>query len=190
MTIEMLDRGTILVSLCEEDMRYYSLDFSDKTAGKVEMGLKNLLYRVGEVCGIDYHGKSYLIEALPARSGCLLIVTVRTVRRRRVYRVKRPRTGEVCVFLDADAMLDGLRRVSCPYGCSVYRYDRRYILLSDGEKLPQSLCEYGALLSLSTAVQARVREHGTLLWQNSAQRRHIGGGTVAVGNTAFRHADR
>lgn len=164
MTVEMIGEKTILVSLCEGDMRRYSLTL-DGNADKVQSGLKDLLYRVGEICGLDHRGKSYLIEALPSNKGCLLIISVHTVKHRRKFRIKRTQARELCVFFDADAMLDFWR--SRPQGgYAVYEYEGRYILLPCGSATAEAmarLSEYGELYPVSDAVFARVREHGTIL---------------------------
>ncbi len=182
MTIEMLDKQLILVSLCEEDMLTYRLG-SDESA---EQGLRELMLYIGEECGLDHRGKSYLIEVMPSAKGCLLIISVRQAKRRKLYRVKRRALSDVCVFFDADAMLDFLSLKSGMCGYAVYRYRERYILLPDvsDEGLLSLLSEYGELYPVSTALMARVREHGRLLTQVEIQRRHIGGRAVAVGDTA------
>lgn len=164
MTVEMIGEKTILVSLCEGDMRRYALSL-DGSTDKKQSGLKDLLCRVGEICGLDHRGKSYLIEALPTNKGCLLIISVHTVKRRRKFRIKRSQARELCVFFDADAMLDFWQ--SRPQGgYTVYTYEGRYILLPCGSvtaDMTARLSEYGELYPVSDAVFARIREHGAIL---------------------------
>lgn len=182
MTVEMVDRGTILVSLGQDDMLRYSLRMDDK-AEKIKTGLRELLCRVGEICGLDHRGKSYLIEALPSKSGCLLIISVRQVKRRRVYRIKRDRTRQLCVFFHADAMLDYRLSEHQQSGYAVYRYDGRYVLLpsrSASESAIGRLSEYGELYPVSEVVFARVREHGELLIENHAARRQMTASSDAI----------
>lgn len=185
MTIEMLNKATIMVSLGTEELQMYSLRF-DKMTNEVETGLKKLLTDVGEVCGLTMNGKSYLIEALPSRERCLLIISVRCVKRRKIYRVKRRKSYDICVFFDTDAMLDFLRVIK-PRG-AVYLYEGRYVYLPVSGSMPERLSEYGELYPVSPTAIARVRECGTLLLQEELQRRHICGGRVAVGDAAFRRA--
>lgn len=171
MTVEMIGEKTILVSLCEGDMRRYSLCLSGN-GDKARSGLKNLLCRVGEICGLDHRGKSYLIEALPSKNGCLLIISVHTVKRRRKYRIKHKQARELCVFFDVDAMLDYVRYCS-QGGYTLYDYDGRYILLpgvSVSESGTARLSEYGELYPVSEAVFARIREHGKLLMNSHPTR--------------------
>ena len=165
MTVEMIGEKTILVSLCEGDMRRYSLSLEGDD-DKMRSGLKDLLCRVGEICGLDHRGKSYLIEALPSSKGCLLIISVHAVKHRRKFRIKRNRARELCVFFDADAMLDFWR--SRPQsGYAVYAYEGRYILLPCGSAkadMMARLSEYGELYPVSEATFARIREHGAILY--------------------------
>lgn len=173
MTVEMIGEKTILVSLGEGEMRRYSLSM-DGNADKVQSGLKDLLCRVGEICGLDHRGKSYLIEALPSNKGCLLIISVHTVRHRRRFRIKRCQARELCVFFDADSMLDFWQSHSRS-GYAVYAYDGSYVLLpcaSASVETMARLSEYGELYPVSETVFARIREHGTLL-MNSRQTTRI-----------------
>lgn len=182
MTIEMIGQGTILVSLGDDDMRRYSLLPEDE-ADKTRKGLKELLCRVGEVCGLDHRGKSYLVEALPCPNGCLLIISVRRIRRRRVFRVKRQKAYELCVFFSADAMLDYWQNSQRQGGYAVYRYEGQYVLLpslSVSEKINAKLSEYGELYPVSETVFARIREHGELLMQNPSSRRQITASSDAI----------
>ena len=177
MTVDMLDTGTILVTLGESDLRAYTLDFSDTAdSSRLREGLTALLYRVGDICGLDSGGRSFLIEALPSRGGCLLIITARKVRRRRVFRIKREKTQFLCIFDDCDPLLDYLSRGAEKLsGYTVYEYNGSYALLPEPLASPQALSqlsEYGRLLSVSPVVAARIREHGKMLTQRRSQRRY------------------
>lgn len=185
MTIEILNKGTILVSLCAEDMCAYSLSFDEESDPKD--GLKKLLYHIGESCGLDHKGKSYLIEALPSKSGCLLIITVRKAKYRRKFRIKRHHLLDLYIFFDSDAMLDYLQRRPLGSGCSVYRYRSRYILIPSRSSAPKELLEYAERRGVSSTMLAHITEHGRLLWEKELQRRHVGGRTVAVRDAASRH---
>ena len=177
MTIDMLDRKTILVTLQQEDMREYALDFqSQEDADKMRRGLKELLIRIGEECRLDHRGKSYLIEALPAQESCLLIISVRRTRRKK-YRIKRESTRTICTFDTADMLLDWMDS-DCANGfCyQLYRYQERYILLpfmSTPSSALAPLSEYGCLTPVSTVAAARIQEYGTLLKEHHAPRRQF-----------------
>lgn len=166
MTIEMLNRGIILVSLADEDMQLYSLRFdNDDPDQSVKKGLRSLLYRVGEVCGLDHRGKSYLVEVLPARDGCLLVISVRRTAGRRMYRVKRTRTRPACLFDRTDDLLDWLC-LDRSLGYAVYACSGGYLLLPEPAAPKAALAElseYGRLTKIDPVALARVREHGSLI---------------------------
>lgn len=160
MTIDQLSQKTILVTLMRDDMERYSLDFGADEEG-ARRGLTRLLYRVGEACGLDHSGKSYLIEALPAGDSCLLIISVRPKRRR--YRVKRTRTT-TCYFFDGiDALLDW-RAAGVHIAGGVYALKGGYWLTPDYPPAPRVqllLSEYAAPSALDAVGVARLRELGT-----------------------------
>ncbi len=181
MTIEMLSRGTILVSLMREDMRRFRLS---EDGADVKEGLTELLYHVGEVCAMDVAGKSFLVEALPKEGGWFLIITVREAKRRRVFRIKHSQTIPVCVFRCADDLLDFVG-TEPSFDFRLYRYQERYLLLPTGRIRDEALLsEYGELHRLSRAAAARVSEFGALLFEKNVQRRHIRGRTVTVRDAA------
>ena len=170
MVIDQLSDKTILVTLMQDDMRRYSLDFG-ADGDDTRRGLTRLMVRIGEECGLDHVGKSYLIEALPAGDSCLLIISVRTRIRRR-YRIKRERQVDCCRFADADALLDWLSAGGGLEG-SVYAYRGGYLLLPEYPFTPrvrQRLSEYGELQRLNTVEAARIRELGTPVREQSARR--------------------
>lgn len=171
MTIDQLSQKTILVTLMRDDMEHYCLDFS--VGGDcARRGLTRLMGRVGEACGLDHSGKSYLIEALPAGESCLLIITVQPMQRRRRYRIKRVTTQECFVFDDIDALLDcfgGGTRVSG----SLYTYRGGCWLLPDYPPVPRlrrRLAEYTDVRVMTAIEAARVRELGVPITQHAPRR--------------------
>ena len=186
MTIEMLSRGTILVSLLPEDLRRFGLS---KDGADIKEGLSQLLYHVGEVCSLDVEGRSFLVEALPKEDGWFLIITARQAKRRRVYRIKRSQTFPACVFRSADDLLDFLG-AQPSFDFRLYLYRGRYTLLPAHEVGDSALLsEYGDLHSLSRAAAARIGEFGRLIFEKDVQRRQIRGRTMAVRNAAFGNAE-
>lgn len=168
MTIEQLREGTIMVTLMRDDMEWYSIDFSDENTENVRRGLTRLMMRVGRECGLSYADKSYLIEALPGGDCCLLLITARTVKRRRIYRIKRRATSECCTFLSADELIDFLSS-GAGFGYRLYEYGG-YRLLPDRPLSPSVrglLNEYGSVCDISTVEAARIREHGRLIREKS-----------------------
>ena len=176
MLIDVLSEGTILVSLSSEDMDRYSLDFGSDDGSSARAGLTRLLRKVGEDCGLDHRSKSYLIEALPGGSECLLIISVRQVKKRRVYRVKREKLYDCCYFASADDMLDFLHRGD-DFGYRIYSVMGEYHLVPDlppCERLAGILGEYGSVKRLSAVGTARLIESGTLIYERGTKRsRHM-----------------
>lgn len=171
MNVDRIGESTILVTLDREDMKRYSIDFSSDDVDGVQHGLTRLMVRVGEACGLDHKDKSYLIEALPAGESCLLIISVRTVKRRRIYRVKRLRTVDCCVILCADDLLDVLR-LDLIGGFRLFHYTERYYLFPDrpfSGHIRAILSEYGALCSLNAVAAARIAEYGERIAERSVR---------------------
>lgn len=162
MTIDRISRQTILVTLGQEDIERYRLDFDGDDAS-ARRGLTLLMNRVGEVCGLDHSGRSYLIEALPAGDSCLLIISVRRTRRRS-YRIKRITRQECFVFDSVDALLDW--RSTGTVGGDLYLYQGGWWLLPAYPPAPRSrrrLAEYAEVRELTAVAIARIRELGTPL---------------------------
>lgn len=177
MTIDRLGEETILVTLLRDDMLRYHLDFNTAEGDSTRRGLTDLMVRIGEECGLDHRGKSYLIEALPGRESCLLIISVRISGTRRRWRIKRDRRVDCCVFSDADDLLDWFARPeSAHMGYTLYAADGRYYLmpeypLSDGER--GLLNEFGCVTRESPVAAARIRERGRLLTGHNRRRGYL-----------------
>ena len=167
MTVERFGETTILVTLQQEDMHRYNLNFDpDADTDGILQGLRGLLLTIGERCGLYHRGRSYLIEALPGRDGWLLIISVRRTGGRR-YRIKRRGSADCCRFFDADALLGwlSLRQYAISSG-ELYEYEGAYLLLSDRRWTDRErfeLHEYGVLTRESPVNAARVREYAVLV---------------------------
>lgn len=176
MMIDRLGEKTILVTLMRDDMRRYELDFDAAATESTRRGLTRLMYRVGEECGLDHRDKSYLIEALPGRESCLLIISVRVTKSRRRYRIKRESLCECCRFLSADDMLDWMARAdSARLGYRLYRLGQEYFLLPEYPLSEQECCilnEYGSVTRESPVAVARIRENAELIGDHTRRRRH------------------
>lgn len=171
MMIDQLSQKTILVTLMRDDMERYCLDFS-AGGDDTRRGLTRLMRRIGEECGLDHTGKSYLIEALPAGDSCLLIISVRTVKSRRRYRVKREQKAECCAFDNADALLDWMHSGGALDG-GLYTYKGGYWLLPDYPFAPRvraRLSEYGRIEEITRVEAARIRELGTPVMEHCTRR--------------------
>ena len=177
MTIDRLGEGMILVTLMQDDMSRYSLDFNASAEGEdTRRGLTRLMLRVGEECGLDHRDKCYLIEALPGKESCLLIISVRSSKPRRRWRIKRENQQECCRFPTADDLLDWLSRPeSARFSYALYEVGCSYYLipeypLSDADRC--LISEFGVVTDESPIAIARIRENGRLLREHSRRRRH------------------
>lgn len=162
MMIDRVGERTILVTLMRDDMRRYDLDFEEAANESTRRGLTRLMYRVGEECGLDHRDKSYLIEALPGKESCLLIISVRVTKTRRRYRIKRDRLLDCCRFDSADDLLDWMARGDSErLSYRLYRRGGEYYLLPEYPLSDQERCilnEYGTVLQESAVALARVCE--------------------------------
>ena len=77
MIIEQIDSSKVLISLCNNDMEDYQLEFG--TMDFENPHSKKILMRLlGIVCnktGLSTKNKQLLLETLPLDSGCLILVT-------------------------------------------------------------------------------------------------------------------
>ena len=90
MNIEQIDDSRVLITLCDEDMKSYSVSFdtmslSDEHTKKV---LKQLMYYASDKTGISFEKKHILIEALKYEHGCILLFTVSEKGKRKIYKIK------------------------------------------------------------------------------------------------------
>ena len=178
MTIDRLSEGMILVTLMQEDMRRYSLDFDSAADGEdTRRGLTRLMLRVGEECGLDHRDKCYLIEALPGRESCLLIISVRSGKARRRWRIKRENRVDCCRFLSPDDLLDWLCRPESGHmSYALYGAFGSYYLLPEYPLTENERCllnEFCAVSKESPIAVARIRENGRLLSERLRRRRHL-----------------
>ena len=79
-----------------------------------------------------------VVEAIPHGSGCLLLVTLKEKRGRRIFRIKKRRERLCCVFTDSEALIGAatalLGQPTDRY--EVFLFRERYWLISDGSPLP------------------------------------------------------
>lgn len=164
MRIDILEIGTVLVTMGEKEQESCGLDFS-ADSGELKKALRDLLLRVNRECGLKSRGRSYLVEAFPAKSGCLLIISSHAVEhRRRVWRIKRQSDFLACFLDHADAMLDLLRCENAPKSYELYLLRGSYVLAApQSDTNAAALSEYGTLLRLNAVSLARLREYGTKL---------------------------
>ncbi len=179
MTIEQIDTSKVMILLGSEDMRDFSLEysklgFSDPHSKKI---LRRLLTLACSKTGISPDNKRMFVEALPHKSGCLILLTLTPKTRRRKYRIKKSAKCLCAVFDTVDDLLDCCCAASARlpgFANSVYLYGGKYYLIIDNS--PVSLytlalfCEFAECYTCSRVAAARIREAGRAISEGNAVR--------------------
>lgn len=179
MTIEQIDNTKLLISLCSQDMRDFSLNFDtmslwDDHSRKV---LSRLLHLAGNKTGMTIDKRSVLVEAVPYDFGCILLVSLleKSVKRK-VYKVKKLE-GKPCVRFSSVTDLMDCAKVLQRQGVALHRnslwlYEGEYYLMSDypyiSDRARGILTEFGTLLRMRDTGIASVKEKGKVLCEGDA----------------------
>ena len=178
MTIEKLSEEKILISLCNEDMKSLKLDtremgFCDERSKK---SLLSLLQVACREAGMSIASKTVLMEALPVQSGCLFLLTFKDERERKIYRVKKAKTGNCYIFSDAEKMLSAaeisyFKKIeTCDN--ALWVYDSKYYLIFNSplikSKMRDVLEQYAIKISSAELRISRIKEGGKLLCAEGA----------------------
>lgn len=178
MTIEQLDTRKVLISLCSEDMENFELRFNDMSFCD-EHSRKVLLRLMRLACmktGVEMRKGAVLLEALPHKSGCLLLVTLMEKSERKVYKVKRLRSYPCFEFANAEDLLCcaeslGSKAISM-HRNSLWLCKNRYYLMFDYPVLSNVcrglICEYAQEIKSTAVTLSRIRESGKLLCRDNA----------------------
>ena len=178
MTIEKLSASKVLISLCTEDMENFSLSIS-------EMGLYNersrkILMRLLELArketGLGFSSKSVLMEALPVKSGCLLLITFADKNKKKTYKVKDVKGNSVYVFDNAEQLLSAAERLYYSYAenCenSLWLFTDKYYLIFSSPMLRKNLRKvletFACCLHLKPVDISRIKEGGKKLSEGNA----------------------
>lgn len=174
MTIEQLSSTKVLISLCNEDMKSFELDFD--TIGFCDYHSKTVLLRLLRLAlensGIETEDKTIMLEALPHSKGCMLFVTVTDKKqKRKKYRIKRIKEYPCYKFFSLEELLSAIERLygtdSFFYNNSVYLYNDSYYLVFDYPVVPHKakeiLSEYATKLNKSKIFIARLYESAKLI---------------------------
>lgn len=168
MTIEQIDSSKVMILLGCEDMKDFSLEYD--TLGFTDPHSRRILSRLLKLActktGMSVNNKRMYVEALPHKSGCLILLTLTDKRSRRTYKIKKSDKSYCCVFYDVEALIKAsvaLKKLSGPGG-KVYFNDNKYYLIIDN--MPLSLYYMSALGEFSRAYVcskpacARIAENG------------------------------
>lgn len=132
MTIEQIDSGKVMIVLGSNDMKdflleYSTLSFKDPHSRKI---LSRLLTLACSKTGLNIDNKKMLVEALPHKSGCLILLTLKPKTKRRVYRVKKPDKCMCCIFDKVDNLIEAAIALSGHLPDNkVYLYNNKYYML-------------------------------------------------------------
>lgn len=179
MTIEQIDNNRILIALCDEDMKSFSLEFESMTLSDphVREMMQRLLKFASIETGISVKNKKMLIEAIPYVNGCLFLITLtQKTHKRKIYKIKNVRPI-IIEFMDVEDML---RCISIIYKSKVqyihsdlYKFSSQYFLIirpnrSISRRLEAFLYEYGEKISGGNLTISKLREYGKVIAQNNA----------------------
>ncbi len=178
MTIEQLDACKVLISLGSEDMKNFELQFENMSfyGEHSRRVLLRLLQLACMKAGMSYKSKSVLMEALPLRSGCLILVTMMEEKQRKTYKVKSVTPQPCFVFESAEELLSAAQEMFGQnfelHGNSLWLSEGRYFLVLESplltKKAREILGEYGAQYKTPQVQLARIKERGRLLHGGNA----------------------
>ncbi len=168
MTIEQIDSSKVMIILGCDDMKDFSLEydtlgFSDPHSRRI---LSRLLKLACTKTGVNVNNKRMYVEALPHKSGCLILLTLTEKNSRRIYRIKKSDKSYCCVFSAAEDLIRAsvaLKKFIIPSG-KVYFCDKKYYLIIN--TMPLSLYLMSALEEFCDAYVcskpacARIAENG------------------------------
>ncbi|MBQ5348038.1 MAG: adaptor protein MecA [Ruminococcus sp.] len=171
MKIEQIDSSKVMILLGCDDMKDFSLEY--ETLGFTDPHSRRILSRLLKLActktGMSVNNKRMYVEALPHKSGCLILLTLTEKRSRRIYRIKKSDKSCCCVFDDVEALIRAsaaLKKFQSPDG-SVYFTDGKYYLIIDTMPLSlyymSTLEEYSTAYVCSKPACARIAENGKAL---------------------------
>ena len=179
MTIEQLGKTKLLISLCSQDMKDFSLRFDtmslwDDHSRKV---LWRLLHLASSKTGIPMDESCVLVEAVPFDSGCVLLVSlIDKGDRRKTYRAVKPKGRPCVMFCTSTELLscaEMVYRQEMPlHKNSLWLFEDRYYLLFDypciSQKAKGLLGEFGKVFLANDRKVATLKEAGKALCEGDA----------------------
>ena len=177
MTIEQIDTGRVMILLGNDDMKdfslkYSTLSFKDAHSRKI---LRRLLTLACSKMGIDTIDKKMFVEALPHKSGCLILLTLMPKTSRRKYRIKKSAKCLCAVFENVDSLLDCCAAASKRFHTaenSAYLFEGSYYLIIDSSPVSlytlALLNEFAECYICSRIAAARIKEAGKPISEGNA----------------------
>ncbi len=176
MTVDKIEKNKILVTLCDEDMRDFSLDYD--TLSLYDTHSRKILMRILQVAcfkiGIEIKDKKMVVEALPTANGCILLLTVEEKQSKR-YKMQGKRkcncfeVGNSKNFLEVIHLL--YKQNVCCNKNSAYEKNGVYYLVFDYPAVPKRfkwiLHEY-AVRCGGNIFASRLKEHAREICKSNA----------------------
>ena len=175
MTIEKLDEGKLLISLCIRDMEKLAIapdtmslkdpDFKDT--------VKAILSLAAYESGISTRGRRAVIEALPHENGCFLLVSfINKTKYGKKYRIIK-RSENVYSAESLDVLIDlsfALTDMSKIGENTIIEYDHGYILIIKGisPMAERTVREFTVPVKVRKIEISRYREYGKVLIEKNA----------------------
>ena len=179
MTIEQIDPSKVMIVLGSNDMKDFSLEYStlsfkDPHSRKI---LSRLLTLACSKTGMSTDNKKMLVEALPHKSGCLILLTLKPKAKRRVYRVKKSDKCLCCIFSEVERLISAAvaLRNNLPENSIFFCNDKYYLLTEKSIALyPLALLEeFSDCYICSKIAAAKVREAGKELGDIKTMAKHF-----------------
>lgn len=178
MTFELIGKTRVLISLCAQDMKDYSLEFDTMSLSdpQCKKAISSILSIACDKTGFNIKNGNLLIEALPYDNGCLILLSNEKKSDRRVYKIKKNSHSLCCVFDELESFIKAVLSLSDMsfsfYPNSAYFYSDKYYLIFERPVIPKKsrvmLSEYAKIMMCGRAFTARLKESGKLLANKNA----------------------
>lgn len=184
MKISQLSDTKVLITLCNDDMKNFGLDF--QKIGFSDPHSKKILSRLCTLAcasnSIKTEKKTILLEAIESGDGVMILVSVKDcASNRKKYRIKRIREYPCYRFENVEALLCAIEKLcnsdSFFYNNSAFFYKNSYYLVFDYpvvcNKAKNILSEFSHKTKGTKTFVARLHESGKTISQGNAIM-HIG----------------
>lgn len=176
MTVDKLNHNKIMITLCSNDMRDFSLDYD--TLSLYNSHSRKVLLRILNLAcfksGIETKNKSMVVEAIPTGNGCVILLTLIT--KNTEMKNTENSIESICYNLgDSKNFLDTIeilykQKVYCNKN-SAYMLDENYYLIFEYSAIPKKinniLKEYGKKCG-GRVFSAKIKECGKEICKTNA----------------------
>ncbi len=179
MKISQLSNDKLMITLCNDDMKSFELEFDDM--GLSDPHSKKIITRLLSLActsnSIVLDNKIILCEALPTDNGCVLFISLKDKQhKRKKYRIKRITEYPCYRFECVEDLLSAVEKLYYTdvlfYNNSAYMYKDRYYLVFDYPIVPKKaksiLLEFANTVKGTKPFVARLHESATTLSSGNA----------------------